>query len=247
MKRFAMMLVAMSLLGCTSGYGMSATPSDPTKSDVAKAAEEKGDLARIHNNYESATYYYAAALHVSRKNPVLYNKLGIAQLQLGENGPAHKSFGQALKYDPKYIAAMNNMGAVLLLEKKYNQAIDYFKRALAIDETNASTHVNIAEAWLGLGQIDRAMTEYSRALELNADLLTSSENGVIAQVKTPEQRARIAYLIAKSYIKRGNVEGALEYLNRAKELHYPDLGKVYSDQEFAVLWQDPRLTKIIKR
>jgi hypothetical protein len=70
---------------------------------------------------------------------------------------------------------------------------------------------------------------------------------VIAQVTTPEQRARVAYMIAKSYMKRGNLDGALDYLHRAKELRYPDLAKVYSDPDFTALWQDPRLAKIVKR
>jgi hypothetical protein len=48
-------------------------------------------------------------------------------------------------------------------------------------------------------------------------------------------------------MKRGNIEQALEYLLRAKEDHFPDLHKVYTDPEFTPLWQDPRLAKIVKR
>jgi cytochrome c-type biogenesis protein CcmH/NrfG len=66
-------------------------------------------------------------------------------------------------------------------------------------------------------------------------------------VATPAQRARIAFLIAKSYMKRGNIDGALDSLRKAKELHYPDLSKVYSDPAFTALWEDPRLAKIVKR
>jgi tetratricopeptide (TPR) repeat protein len=116
-----------------------------------------------------------------------------------------------------------------------------------MDESVAATHINLAEAWIGLGKMDRAMTEYSRALELDADILSDSNNGAFAQVSTLEQRARISFLIAKAYIKRGNVEGALEYLRRAKEGHYSDLSKVYEDKDFAPLWTDPRLQKIVKR
>jgi Flp pilus assembly protein TadD len=178
---------------------------------------------------------------------VLYNKVGIVELQLGQRGYARKYFVQALKLDPQFISAVNNLGAVALLDKKYKQAVDYLKQALAKDESSAPTHVNLAEAWMGLGETDRAMTEYARALELDADVLSSSQDGVIAQVRTPEQRARIAFLIAKSYMKRGNIEGALEYLRRAKEMRYPDLAKVYTDPDFTALWQDPRLAKIVKR
>ena len=99
---------------------------------------------------------------------------------------------------------------------------------------------------MNLGQVDHAMTEYARALELDADILNVSNEGTIAQVTTPEQRARISYLIAKAYAKRGNLEGALEYLRRAKEGHFRQLADVYTDQDFSALWRDPRLTKIVK-
>ncbi len=111
---------------------------------------------------------------------------------------------------------------------------------------NAAFHVNMAETWAGLEQIDRAMTEYGRALELDPDVFSSGEAGVIAQVKTPEQRARTDYLIARLYAKRGNLDGALDYLQRAKDGRYPQMADVYSDKEFASLWQDPRLKKIVK-
>ncbi len=46
---------------------------------------------------------------------------------------------------------------------------------------------------------------------------------------------------------RGTCEGALDYLRRAKDGHYPQLADVYVDKEFSALWQDPRLEKIVKR
>lgn len=250
MKRLAIVLAATSLLMCTAPFGRTEPAGgagDPDVMDKAKVAEVKGDVARIHSDYAGAVSYYTAALHISRENADLYNKLGIAELQLGEKGAANKAFGKALKYDPQFTAAMNNLGAVNLMQKRYKAAVVYFKRALAMDESSAPTHLNLAESWFGLGETDRAMTEYARALELDADILTSNKDGVIAQVTTPEQRARVAYMIAKSYMKRGNLDGALEYLSRAKESRYPDLAKVYSDPDFMALWQDPRLAKIVKR
>jgi tetratricopeptide (TPR) repeat protein len=250
MKRLMMMLAATAMLICAAPKGWADPASDEAKTDQAdkvKTLEEKGDLAGIHGDYQRAAAYYQTALHISRQDAALYNKLGVAELKLGNRGDAHKEFGRALKYDPQLTSALNNLGAVALLDRKYKSAIEYFKQALAMDESLAATHVNLAEAWIGLGKMDRAMTEYARALELDADILSDSNNGAFAQVSTPEQRARISFLIAKAYIKRGNVEGALEYLRRAKEGHYPDLSKVYEDKDFAPLWTDPRLAKIVKR
>jgi len=214
---------------------------------TSQTAELKGDRARIDNNYGLAAAEYQKALHLDPKNATLCNKIGIAELKLNDKGAARKYFGLAVKYDPNDSPALNNLGALALLQKNYKQAANYLKRALALDESNASAHLNLAEAWVGLSQIDRAMTEYSRALELDPDILQENEGGVVAQVKTPEQRARVEYLIAKAYVKRGNLDGALDYLRRAKDDKFPDLKKVYADQEFSPLWNDARLAKIVKR
>lgn len=250
MKRLVMMLVGASLLVGAATQGLAEPDPNATGQDKlssARIAAEKGDLARVHKDYELAVSYYRTALRTDRQNAQIYNKMGISELQLHENSAARKHFIQALKYDHKNFAALNNLGTVAYLDKKYKSAVNYLKQALALNEASASAHLNLAESWMALGEADRAMTEYSRALELDADVLTSNPSGIQAQVITPEQRARVSYLIAKAYAKRGNIEGALEYLRRAKDGRYADMAKVYTDQEFAALWQDPRLAKIVKR
>lgn len=219
----------------------------PDALQIAKSAEMKGDLERIHNNFFMAISYYKQALRADPRNPNVLNKLGIAELKVGDRGPARKHFSQALKYDPRNISALNNLGACAYLDKKYKNAVKYLKQALELDESSAPAHLNLAEAWMGMNQIDRAMTEYARALELDADILTESTTGVSARVSTPEQRARVNFLIAKAYAKRGNIDGALEYLKRASDGRFPEMSRVYKDQEFALLWTDPRLEKIVKR
>ena len=219
----------------------------PEAIQIARSAEMRGDLERVHNNFLLAITYYQQALRADPRNPTVLNKLGIAELKVGDRGPARKHFSQALKYDSRNISALNNLGAVSYLDKKYKNAVKYLKQALELDESSAPAHLNLAEAWMGMGQIDHAMNEYARALELDADILTESTSGVSARVSTPEQRARVNFLIAKAYARRGNVDGALEYLTRARDGRFPEMSRVYKDQEFAVLWTDPRLQKIVKR
>jgi len=248
MSTFTMKLIVASLAICVAPIIRADSSLDLPKTDeVAKSAEMKGDLERIHNNYLLAISYYQQALRVTPRNANLLNKLGISELKLGERGTAHKHFSQALKVDPKNISALNNLGAVAYLDKKYKTAVKYLKQALELDESSAPAHLNLAEAWMGMNQVDRAMTEYARAIELDADILNESQSGVSARVSTPAQRAAVDYLIAKAYAKRGNSDGALEYLRRAKAEHFADLNRVYKDQEFASLWVDPRLEALVKR
>jgi tetratricopeptide (TPR) repeat protein len=248
MSTFTMKLIVASLAICVAPLIRAETSLDLPKNDeIAKSAESKGDLERVHNNYLMAISYYQQALRVNPRDPNLLNKLGISELKLGDRGQAKKYFSRALKADPKNISALNNLGAVAYLDKKYKTAVKYLKQALELDESSAPSHLNLAESWMGLNQIERAMTEYARAIELDADILSESQTGISARVSTPAQRAAVDYLIAKAYAKRGNSEGALEYLKRAKAEHFTDLNRVYKDQEFASLWVDPRLQSIVKR
>jgi len=247
MERTLILFAAM-LFGVLAGAASWASDVPPVERiQLSKTQELKGDSARVHNNNGEAIYYYRAALHMNSQNSALLNKLAVAELQTGDRGAARKHLNQAVKFDPRNVPAWNNLGVLACLERKYSASVRYLKNALALEETNASAHLNMAEAWFGLGEVDRAMTEYTRALELNADILSSNPGAVVAHVSTPEQRARVAFTIAKAYARRGNMEGALTYLQRAKEGNFPDLKKVYDDQTFAALWEDPRLQKIVKR
>jgi tetratricopeptide (TPR) repeat protein len=241
------MTMAFSTASYASADPYAADVARAEKIKVAQTAELKGDLARIHENFGEAAGFYKTAIRATPSEAKLYNKLGISYLQLREYGPARRAFSQAVKFDPRFTIAYNNLGATECLAKKYSAAIQHLKRALELDETSAPAHLNMAESWAGLGQMDRAMTEYARALELNADILSGSAEGVQVRVSTPEQRGRVDYLIAMAYARRGNVDGALEYLRRASEEHFSGLNKVYEDKLFASLWGDPRLEKIVKR
>jgi tetratricopeptide (TPR) repeat protein len=251
MKILATVLVMISLTAvaseCTAAELNPDVRGVDATSQAARTTEEAGDQARLNKDYVAAAVNYEKALRLDPRDPVLYNKLGIMELKLDDKRGAHKSFILAIKRDPRNELALNNLGALELIERKYGVATHYLKQALALDESNAAAHLNLAEAWMGLEQVDRAMTEYSRALELNPDILTESNDGVLAQVRTPQQEARIDFLIARAYARRGNVDGSLDYLGRAKLRSYPNLADVYSDKEFALLWTDPRLQNIVKR
>lgn len=246
MERTLVLFAAM-LFGVAGAAALGSDVPTTDKLQFAKSQEAKGDAARASTKNAEAIDYYRSALHINSQNPTLLNKLAVAELQNGDRGSARKHLKQAVKIDSRNVPAWNNLGVLACIDRKYNAAIRYLKSALALQETNASAHLNMAEAWFGLGEVDRAMTEYTRALELDADILSSNPAAVVAHVSTPEQRARVAFTIAKAYAKRGNLEGALEYLQRAKDGNFPEMKKVYSDQTFAALWEDPRLQKIVKR
>lgn len=250
MRRMKVALAMIALVSMGS-WSAAARAEKPPKMETQRATaqiyETKAEIARARGDYGAALDWYRAALTGDRDNPSLYNGLGIVELKLGSMEQARAFFERALKLNGQDANTLNNLGAVYCLEQRYKPAVKYLKKALALNEPVAATHVNLAEAWMGQHKVDRAMTEYARALELDPDILDSATNeGMVAQISTPEQRALISFLIARAYARRGNVEQALVYLQRAKELHYSNLASVYTEPEFAGLWKDARLTAIVK-
>lgn len=251
MKSLILAVAALALLTSFPAKARGQAPGRSfldTRQQVARNFEMKGDVARARQEYGSAETWYRAALANDRKSAVLENKLGLVELKQGEMEEARMSFTQAIRHNSTYVDALNNLGAVDCLQRRYKPAVRYLKQALALDEQRAVTHLNLAEAWMGQKQVDRAMTEYTRALELDADILESAANdGFNAQITNLQQRAVVDFLLAKAYAKRGNADGALDYLQRAKQAHYRDLASVYTEPEFSILWKDPRLGEIVKR
>ncbi len=247
MRHIAIKFVVLVMFIGIAGYstGMPAPEQDKAAMTVAQL-EARADLLRAQKNYPEAIDYLNAALRKDSKNPVLYNKLGLAELKNSDWRAARTHFERAVKFNKKYADALNNIGAVDYTQKNFGSAAKYFKKALALDETRATFHVNLGAAWFAQNKVDRAIAEYSRALELDPLILEqNAKAGVTAQIASPEERARYSYMLAKIYARYGYVDRCLECLKKAKEEGYRDMGNVYQDPEFAGLRKDARLAEVV--
>lgn len=243
-------MILLVLLLTSSLFGATASePQQGTKNLSAMSIselEKAGDLARAHKDYDLAIEYFRAAVQKDRKNYVIYNKLGIVELKRDDLKSARGYFEKSAKLNSKYAEAVNNVGAIEYMQKSYGQAAKYFKKAVALNETHATYHVNLGAAWFSQKKMDRAIAEYARAMEIDPDVFREdSKTGIAAQIASPEERAQYSYLLAKAYAKRGDVEGCLQCLRRAKEAGYRNLANVYKDEEFSLVRDNPRLQEVV--
>ena len=103
--------------------------------------------------YELAlrAYYRAAAEH--GLNADVLSALGSANLKLGRLGQAEQNLRAAVRLDPTFVPALNNLGVVLMNEGKYGEAKEVFQSAFALDS----------------GQSDLIRENLSRALAMLDD------------------------------------------------------------------------------
>jgi len=243
-------MIVVAVVAGLSQYGFGAKASDQPAQDMKSMSvaelEKAGDACRAQKDYQQAIQYFREALRKNKKNAVLHNKLGMAELTGGDLQNARADFERATRADKKYADAFNNVGAVYFLQNNFRQATKYFNKAVALDESRAPFHVNLGAAWFSQKKPDQAMNEYARALELDPKALEENARvGITAQVSSPEERARFYYLLARIEAKRGDIQQCLACLKKAKDSGYRNLTNVYKDEGFSRLWDNARLAEIV--
>ena len=87
------------------------------------------------------------------------NKIGIAFHQLLQLDLAKKNYEAAVKLDPKFPQAINNLGTVYYSRKNYRKAMKCYRKALKLNPESASIWVN-----LGLGVLRQTQYQTSGAV-----------------------------------------------------------------------------------
>ncbi len=183
---------------------------------------------------------YREAIDVYRQGPpnsaVLANKIGIAFHQLLLLDLAKKNYQRAIKLDPKYPEAINNLGTIYYAQKSYRRSIGYYKRALRCSAPTASIYANLGAAYFARKNYKIASEYYEQALKLDPEVFEHHGTfGTLMQERTVEERAMFHLYLAKMYAKSGANERALIYLRKALEEGVKDRNKIPDMPEFSLL------------
>jgi tetratricopeptide (TPR) repeat protein len=218
----------------------------PAPEASAEQLESRGDQLRVEKNFLDAVDYYEAAIKKSPNSAALFNKVGMCQLMLQRYKDAKKSFEHSMKADRNHADAYNNLGVVYYQAKNYGKAIKQYDRAILLRDDAASYYSNRGAAYFGKREFNKAAMDYSKAMAMDPDIFErSSRAGVLAQLPSPEDRARYDYVLAKLYAKQGEADRSLHYLKKAMEEGYRDIKDVYKDNEFTTLRKDPRFAELM--
>jgi tetratricopeptide (TPR) repeat protein len=207
------------------------------------SAETRGDIYMARKRYLDAVDMYRQG---PANSAVLANKIGIALQPRLQLGLAKKNYQRAIKLDPKYSEAINNLGTIYYARKDYGRAIKYYKRALKEGPANASVYSNLGSAYFSRKDYKTATQCYQRALELDPDVFERHSNfGTLMMERTVQERATFHLYMAKMYAKSGANERALIYLRKALEEGLKNREKIPSIPEFAGLKADPAFVQLL--
>jgi tetratricopeptide (TPR) repeat protein len=130
---------------------------------MAYARQLEGDIERALVLYEKSIRLHATA--------EAHAYLGWAKSTRGQIGDAIDHCVEAIRLDPDFPNAWNDIGAYLIEQGRADDALFFLKRATRMKShpSRCFPHYNLHRAYLALGDRPRAITEVQAALEADPE------------------------------------------------------------------------------
>jgi tetratricopeptide (TPR) repeat protein len=170
--------------------------------------------------------------------------LGLQEHQRGLLDQAARRYRNVLAAQPDHPDALHLLGVVALQQGDHRRAAEHIARAVAHNPGNAAYHVNLAEAFRGLGQLDHAAECCRNALRLQPYSAEAANNFgmvLLAQGNTAEaaDQFREALRIKPNFGMAcnnvgnalrllGDTDGAVTHFRRATQID-PNLAEAHSN------------------
>jgi tetratricopeptide (TPR) repeat protein len=213
------------------------------KPAVVLTPEMRGDIFMAEKRYREAADMYRDN---SKGSAVMLNKTGIAYHQMLQLDFAEKYYRLALRTDPKYAEAVNNLGTIYYAKKSYRRAINQYKKALRINPESGSVWSNLAMGYFSRNDMPRATEALQKALMLDPEVFEHrSTQGVLLQERSVGERGKFHFYLAQTYAKAGRNDLALQYIRKALEEGFKERKKFQDDPAFAMLQDLPEFKELM--
>jgi tetratricopeptide (TPR) repeat protein len=238
---------------CCSPVGFTQTAQSLLDSPLKTAApappaapldpEHRADILMARKMYREAVDVYKEG---PLDSAIIWNKIGIAYHQMVQLDAARRNYERAIKLNPEYSEAINNLGTVYYAHKNYKKAISYYKRALKLSPNSASVYSNLGTAYFARKKYKEAAQAYQTALSLDQDVFEHHGSyGVLLEERSVEERAKFHFYLAQTYAKAGMHDRALQYIRKALEEGFKERKKLMENPEFEGLRELPEFQELM--
>src|SRR5262245_52057397 len=150
--------------------------------------------------YDDAATAFRRALELNPYYVDVHNDLGTAYMLLGKRAEGKNEFLTAFNdpTNPTPELSSRNLGNAYLEEKRYSEAINWFRTSLGRNKSYADAYLGLADALLGEGHLDEAVG----ALE--------------GAVKECPQSAQVLVALGEAYYKVGRLGDARSRLEETR-------------------------------
>jgi len=246
-----MLLVAALVAGSSVAFAQisnstpaSAAPSQPalTASSPQPSPEELGDALMIHQRYQAAIEAYKQAPHNSAG---IWNKMGIAYQMMYNLEDAVRCYRASLKIDSKNSHVYNNLGTIYDSLKEYKSAERMYRKALRFESGSALIDKNLGTNLLAQHKYKKGWELYQAAVAIDPQIFDRNAKLHVDNPGSVQDRGAMNYYMAKSCVRAGMNDRAIEYLRSALNEGFTNPKKIVADSEFAGLRGLPAFEQLL--
>ena len=178
--------------------------------------------------YDSAAQQARRALRLDPLSPRLNAELGDVLRDAGDPLAATRQYQKALDLEPGYAGAFAKLGSAYQELGRDQEAMAAYQRAASLDGEDPATIARLSEAFETGG-----MHGYWAAR--------------LEQLQAQARRETVPPLaFASTYVRLGQFDDALDWLDRAYRQHIPVLVFIYTKRDWAPLRTHPRFQALLK-
>ena len=218
---------------------------------LARIAYGRLDLAGIVRETENA-------LALSPDDPGVLLEAATTMATFGRTEEALRLSDRLLALDGLAARAYARRSLVMLLARRYREAIAAVERAEAISPGNPARFAVAGDAWLLLGRPDRARTQYEKMpaddyLRMTGEAMVAARTGDRAGAEEALSRlgkaygTAVSYQVAAIHAQLGDKDPAFAELDKALTLKDPGLVGLRTDPFLDPLRKDPRFAALVSR
>ena len=234
--------VAFAQISNSAPASAAPTQPSPTVSSTPPSPEELGDALMTHQRYQAAIEAYKQA---PRNSAGIWNKMGISYQMMYNLEAAARCYRASLKIDSKNSHVYNNLGTIYDSLKEYKSAERMYRKALRLESDSALINKNLGTNLLAQHKYKQGWELYQAAVAIDPQIF---DRNVKLRVDNPgsiQDRGAMNYYMAKSCVRAGMNDRAIEYLRSALNEGFTNPKKIVADSEFAALRGLPAFEQLL--
>jgi serine/threonine-protein kinase len=195
---------------------------------LGKGYAHRGDFPKALQAYQQVAIF----------NPDIaagYENVGNMYLQQGKYKESVPYYQKALHVEP-YFSTYSNLGTSYFFLKQYSSAVEMFEKAVELNPNNTFMRVNLADAYRGAGEQDKARAAYQQAVAVG-----------FKELQTNPKNAEVMTQMALSYAKIGNSAEAENFIRQARAIDNNNVSYIYDDAQIeALLGHSPQALALLR-
>ncbi|MGI4855017.1 MAG: tetratricopeptide repeat protein [Janthinobacterium lividum] len=215
----------------------SAAPEKP----LPPPSEALADTLSARGRYLLAIRTYEAL----PTSPIIDNKLGVACLHMLMFERARTNFEAAIKLDPRYAEAWNNLGTLAHSLGDLPRAEKMYKKALKLKPDSPSTLKNLGTLYYAEHKFRKGDRAYHQAIRLDPEALERTSGHDIQTSAKAQSAGEVHYHMALTYAQARSFPLALQYLRKAIGEGFHDRNRLLHEKDFGDLRTQPVFLQMV--